>query len=138
MRFKDFEIVIHGDFESGDDELDLRSAIAQKLSSLNHSAEEIQNQTIEKIDDGEAKWSPPLQQHLDTIKQAVVTNNVFNEQASKNTMIENITLCSKCNHLIIQNQLITESFTKSWDNIQKTWTKLLQHYQLTTPRCKSH
>jgi hypothetical protein len=139
MRFKDFEIVIHGDFESGDDELDLRSAIAKKLGSLSQSAEQIQNQTIEKIEDGDAKWSPPLQQHLDTIKQAVATDTVFAENINNNAqLLENISICTKCNHLIIKQQPITESFHKSWANIQKNWAKLLEHYGIKTSSCKLH
>jgi len=55
MRFKDFEIVIHGDFESGDDELDLRSAIAKKLGGMSTKTTDTESQTVQKINDGEAR-----------------------------------------------------------------------------------
>lgn len=156
MRFKDFQIVIHGDFESGDDELDLRKAISKKLGGLGATTNDIEAQNVQKIDDGEARWAPPLQQHLDVVKQSLTNANV-SETSSKildlhaakqhyekyhesvkpknrslteehRRLIESIDICRNCGHLII-GETITESVSANLvKSIQRKWSAIAETY----------
>ena len=117
MRFKDFDIVIHGDFESGGDELDLRGAIAKKLGMMmdpQAAAKEKEAAEIEKIEQGKAKWSTPLQQHLDAVKQTAdaVSENPDGAAAAvtvpsgyDNMMRESISACRWCGRLMLPQNL---------------------------------
>jgi hypothetical protein len=157
MRFKDFEIVIHGDFESGDDELDLRSAIAKKLGGLSAKTSDAQTQTVQKIEDGEARWAPPLQQHLDVVKQSLTNTDRVSENSSKildlhaarqhyekyhesaapsnhallehhQHMINDIRLCKHCGHLIM-GPVITESVAAATLNsVMSKWAVIAESY----------
>lgn len=161
MRFKDFEIVIHGDFESGDDELDLRSAIAKKLGGLSAKTTDQEAETVEKIDSGEARWAPPLQQHLDVLKQSLA--NTSDEEKTSSQILEldaakkyydkyheshtprgklleavqtDISLCQSCGNLVISNTL-KESLNRSKLNkIAEAWQRLKMHYGAPKNNCK--
>lgn len=159
MRFKDFEIVIHGDFESGDDELDLRGAIAKKLGGMNTQSADLEAQTIEKIDNGDARWAPPLQQHLDVVKQSLVgadgrsqngttvaslaTPGPHNEDQNstdapileQRSAINEINICGRCGHLIIGPRL-SESFSaRLISSIQSKWAVIAEKYTGGVPSC---
>lgn len=161
MRFKDFEIVIHGDFESGDDELDLRSAIAKKLGGLSAKTSDLEAQTVDKIEQGEARWAPPLQQHLDVLKQSLA--NTSDEQKTSSQILEldaakkyydkyhesvnrrgrlveavqhDLSMCSTCGNLVMGN-ILKESLSESvQDKITRAWNRLREHYQAPTKNCK--
>lgn len=129
MRFKDFDIVIHGDFESGNDELDLRGAIAKKLGVMmdpEAAAQAKDDQEKQDIEQGKAKWAPPLQQHLDAVKQtadAVTGNNI--SAASSITvpsgydsmMRESVSACRYCGKLLISDNLNEQK----QQQLQKFW-----------------
>lgn len=162
MRFKDFEIVIHGDFESGDDELDLRSAIAKKLGGLSAKTSDAETETVQKIEDGEARWAPPLQQHLDVLKQSLA--NTANPEGTGSQILEldaakkyydkyhegkqhrgrlleavqhDLSMCSICGTLKLGIAL-TESLDKQTQyRIQQAWQRLKSHYQAPKHSCNS-
>ena len=161
MRFKDFEIVIHGDFESGDDELDLRSAIAKKLGGLSAKTTDQEAETVEKIDNGEARWAPPLQQHLDVLKQSLA--NTSDEEKTSSQILEldaakkyydkyhenrtprgklleavqsDITLCHSCGNLVIGNTLKESLHHNKLNKILEAWQRLKAHYGVPNIDCK--
>jgi hypothetical protein len=144
MRFKDFDIVIHGDFESGGDELDLRGAIAKKLGMMmdpQAAAKEKEAAEIEKIEQGKAKWSTPLQQHLDAVKQTAdaVSENPDGAAAAvtvpsgyDNMMRESISACRWCGRLMMPQQL---SETKQ-QRLLELWQQKRAHTP-SQPQCGS-
>jgi hypothetical protein len=157
MRFKDFEIVIHGDFESGDDELDLRSAIAKKLGGLSAKTSDAEAETVQKIEDGDARWAPPLQQHLDVVKQSLEnTENVkenstqildlhaarqhyekYHESQSRKesaileqrkSITEQISFCGQCGHLVL-GKAITEGLDRGKiQRLCEKWAVIAKKY----------
>jgi hypothetical protein len=162
MRFKDFEIVIHGDFDSGDDELDLRSAIAKKLGgvSAKTSDADAEAETVQKIEDGDARWAPPLQQHLDVIKQSLANTSVKAETSSQileldaskkyydkyhesishsGQLIEavqtDLSFCKSCGKLMLGQQLTESLSDQSLNRITNAWNKLLEHYRVPKKKC---
>jgi hypothetical protein len=160
MRFKDFEIVIHGDFESGDDELDLRSAIAKKLGGLSAKTSDAEAETVQKIEDGDARWAPPLQQHLDVLKQSLANTSDKTETSSQileldsakkyydkyhesisrsGQLIEavqtDLTFCKSCGKLMLGQQLTESLSDQSLSRITKAWNKLLEHYRVPKKKC---
>jgi hypothetical protein len=150
MRFKDFEIVIHGDFESGDDELDLRSAIAKKLGGLGSTPKDQEAETVEKIENGEARWAPPLQQHLDVLKQSLTNNESSHQTGDQITKYQSshapngqlleavqteITLCSRCGNLIISNTLKESLHIDKLNKIAEAWQRLKSHYGAPKNNC---
>lgn len=157
MRFKDFEIVIHGDFESGDDELDLRSAIAKKLGGLSTKTTDAESQAVQKINDGEARWAPPLQQHLDVVKQSLANTENVSETSSqildlhaarqhyekyheslvpsdralmeqRQHLIDDISVCRHCGHLIMGPAIVESVSTKTLKTIQRKWAVIAESY----------
>ena len=135
MRFRDFEITIHGDFGDGDSEQDFRAAIAQKLGALGGGSErDHEAKTIEKIEAGDARWSPPLQQHLDIVKQSLdnqtlgeVKNQIipldtaevtFEDSASTN-IDDQIKMCESCGRLMLGDQVRHKLGESSYQKIQK-------------------
>lgn len=160
MRFKDFEIVIHGDFESGDDELDLRSAIAKKLSGLKTNTSDQEAETVDKIDNGEARWAPPLQQHLDVLKQSLA--NTSNPEGTSSQILEldaakkyydkyhesrshrgklleavqhDLSMCSKCGSLKLGTSLKESLDERTQTRIRQAWNRLKEHYHAPKKNC---
>ena len=162
MRFKDFEITIHGDFESGDDEQDLRSAIARKLGGLSAKTSDAEAQTVGKIDDGDARWSPPLQQHLDVLKQSLesadnksdVGNQILDLDAAKryyekfhesthrsSRLLEyqvrtELNMCAFCGRLMLGESLRLRLTETVCQNIQRAWDQLIQRYSAPAQSCE--
>jgi hypothetical protein len=161
MRFKDFEITIRGDFPDGESEEDFRKAIASKLGGLTdgkrNADREDDADTVEKIDSGDARWSPPLQQHLDVVKQSLknsrslgeVSNQVldldsakkyyekFHENADPSLhrrLDTQIDLCEGCGRLQISPTLRQQLGENSWRQIQRSWHQILQQYQAPAAR----
>jgi hypothetical protein len=140
MRFKEFEVIIHGEFETPEDELDLRGSIAKSLGGNQQvppcqptqqvvaKEPESEEQTIQNIENGDAKWAPPLQQQLDTLKQSVSMPTII---AAKEPMME---MCRKCGHLIFNN-VISES---KQTQLQETWSNIARKYTNGLEKCKSN
>lgn len=160
MRFKDFEIVIHGDFESGDDELDLRSAIAKKLGGMSAKTSDAEAETVQKIEDGEARWAPPLQQHLDVLKQSLA--NTSDKEGTSSQILEldaakkyydkyhesiarrgqlieamqtDLSFCKTCGKLLLGQQLTESLSIQTRQRINQAWNKLLEHYRVPKRKC---
>jgi len=160
MRFKDFEIVIHGDFESGDDELDLRSAISKKLGGLSAKTSDAEAETVQKIEDGEARWAPPLQQHLDVLKQSLA--NTSDKEGTSSQILEldaakkyydkyhesiarrgqlieamqtDLSFCKTCGKLLLGQQLTESLSIQTRQRINQAWNKLLEHYRVPKRKC---
>lgn len=163
MRFKDFEITIRGDFDDGDSEKDFRKAIAKKLGGLTDNQDRVDDEaTVKKIDDGEARWSPPLQQHLDVVKQSLgnarnlgeVSSQVvdidsakkyyekFHEHAiNNNHLLENqttdqVTMCGNCGRLLIAETVKRRLGSFGYQKIQEAWNRMLKVHK--TPASNPH
>lgn len=141
MRFKDFEIVIHGDFSSGDDELDLRSAIAQQLGTLKSKSSDPEAETLEKINSGDAKWAPPLQQHLDVIKQSVSDNAPVElsedlmSSSLSSVLHQELNFCKNCGKLCWGPRLLESVNIATRNKISQVWNKVLNHYGVPGKKC---
>lgn len=162
MRFKDFEIVIHGDFESGDDEQDLRSAIAKKLGGLTTKTSNAEAETVEKINTGDARWSPPLQQHLDVLKQSLENtqnpektgSEILDMDAAKKyyekyheshtvsgkalleqRLAEQIQMCSQCGNLLLGDIICERLGQRRQQRIEHAWSRLVEHYRGSAETC---
>lgn len=161
MRFKDFKIVINGDFASHEDEQDLRSTIAGKLSDTFNQVsskqpsiqmppaitpgltpEEAEEETIERIEDGTARWSPPLQQHLDVVKQSLMQNFPVTEDQSADSLkdvskkiAESVGICERCSSLVF-GSYITENIDENrYKKIQSGWRRVMERYVNCRPKC---
>jgi len=140
MRFKEFEVIIHGEFETAEDELDLRGTFSRQLgvsqqpqippvvTQVIAKEPESEEQTIQDIENGDAKWAPPLQQQLDALKQSVNTPTII---AAKEPMME---MCKKCGHLIFDNMISEGKQTQ----LQETWSNIAKKYTHGLEKCKSN
>lgn len=156
MRFKDFEITIRGDFPDGQSEEDFRKAIAKKLGGLSDTADrEDDVETVEKIDAGDARWSPPLQQHLDVVKQSLkntqalgeVSNQIIDLDSAKkyyekfhestnherhligNQINSQVQICESCGGLLIGNTVRRKLGESAYQRVQKAWHQIMKVHQ---------
>jgi hypothetical protein len=157
MRFKDFEITIRGDFPDGESEEDFRKAIARKLGGLSDGAGNADRQddadTVEKIDSGDARWSPPLQQHLDVVKQSLkntktlgeVSNQIIDLDSAKKyyekfhetadpslrhqQIDREIQMCESCGRLLLDQNVRRRLGESSYRRVQQAWQQIMQKYQ---------
>lgn len=133
MRIKDFTLTFNG--EIGEEEkINLASVLGNiignkiDLSVGSSKQPETEADTIEKIDNGEAKWVGPLQQHLDAVK---VGAGVAALEESKN---DSVRICEDCGRLVFNNrQTLHENVCVKLQNI---WKTLLEHYGAPKKSCK--
>lgn len=152
MRFREFQITIHGEFDGSADEQQFRQGLVQhmqpapapapaQLTPEPRSAQVVspesgsaQQQVLSQIDQGTARWAPPLQQHLDVIKQSLMQNFPVTESADAAAPV--LSLCTHCGNLLFSSAVEQRLGIRSCEQLQQRWQAVRTHY-VTEPSCVS-